>query len=57
MEITSSECLSEVQSLLASPSKIIFARSLCGSEAQKFIDFLDQVRDLSTLHYVCRSCN
>ena len=44
MEITSSECLSEVQFLLNCPSKITFARSFCGNEAQTFIDFLDRVR-------------
>ena len=43
MEITSNECLSAVQSLLSSPSKITAAQSFRGSEAQKFIDFLDRV--------------
>lgn len=43
MEITSSSCLSEVESLLNCPSKIALVRGLQGSEAQAFIDFLDQV--------------
>ena len=43
VEITSSECLSEVQSLLGCPSKIAHARSFRGREAQMFVDFLDQV--------------
>ena len=43
MEITSDKCLSEVRSLINSPSKIQAVRSLQGNEAQKFIDFLDQV--------------
>ena len=44
MEVTSGECLSEVQFLLNCPSKITFARGFCGNEAQTFIDFLDRVR-------------
>ena len=43
MEVTSSECLAEVQALLSSPSKITLARSFRGNEAQMFIDFLNQV--------------
>ncbi|KAF9783953.1 hypothetical protein BJ322DRAFT_1109806 [Thelephora terrestris] len=43
VEITSDECLSEVESLLSCPSKIAIARSFRGSEAQTFVDFLDQV--------------
>ena len=46
VEITSSECLSEVQTLLNCPSKITLARSFQGREAQTFIDFLDQVIQL-----------
>jgi len=46
MEITSSECLSEVRSLLSCPSKITLVRSFGGNEARKFIDFLDRVSKL-----------
>ena len=62
MEVTSDECLSKVWSLLSCPSKINVARSLRGSEAQMFIDFLDQVskhacvvvfRQLTTLNIGC----
>ena len=50
-DITSSECLSEVLSLLNCPSRIAVARSLQGSEAQTFIDFLDRVS--TKLHASC----
>ena len=43
MEITSNECISQIESLLSCPSKITLARSIQGTEAQTFIDFLDQV--------------
>ena len=46
MEATSTECLSEVRSLLRCPFKIAAARSLQGNEAQMFIDFLDRVSGL-----------
>lgn len=49
-EATSSESLSEVQSLLCCPTKITIARSLQGTEAQTFIDFLDRVSRSSTTH-------
>ena len=47
MEVTSSECLSEVRTLLSRASNITAARSLQGNEAQVFVDFLDQVSKLS----------
>lgn len=43
MEITSDECLTEVQSLLSCPSNVNVARSFRGTEAQTLVDFLDQV--------------
>ena len=46
LEVPSNECLSWVQSLLSSPSKITVARSFQGSEAQTFVDFLDRVSKL-----------
>ena len=42
-KITSRECLSEVRSLLNCASNIAFVRTFRGSEAQMFVDFLDQV--------------
>ena len=45
-EITSGECLSNVQSLLRSSCKIAVARSFEGVEAQTFIDFLDRVGEV-----------
>lgn len=42
-DIGSSEHLSEVQSLLNSPSTVALARSYQGREAQSFIDYLHQV--------------
>ena len=43
MSIDSSQCLSEVQSLLSCSSGIALVRSFRGNEAQMFVDFLDQV--------------
>jgi len=48
MEVTSSECLTEVRSLLSCRSNIDVARSLRGNEAQMFVDFLDRVSTLSS---------
>jgi len=45
-EITSSERLLAVRSLLSCPSKIAVARSFKGNEAQTFIDFLDRVSEV-----------
>ena len=42
-DVDRSESLSEVQSLLSSPSKITLAQSFEGTEAQFVINFLDQV--------------
>ena len=50
LETASNESLSEVRSLLYSPTKITVARSLQGDEAQALIDFLDRVSRLSTTH-------
>ncbi|KAF9783904.1 kinase-like domain-containing protein [Thelephora terrestris] len=67
VEITSRECLSEVQSLLTCLSKIALARSFRGREAQEFIDFLNQVlmqsgldtklrqRSLRLIHKICEA--
>jgi hypothetical protein len=49
METTSTECLLEVRSLLSCPFKVAAARSLQGTEAQIFVDFLDQVSGLCGL--------
>lgn len=46
LEITSEDCLSEVRSLLNSPSKISVARNFQGPEAQSLVDFLDRVGEL-----------
>lgn len=45
-EITSGECLSNVQSLLCSSCKIAVARTFEGVEAQTFVDFLDRVSEV-----------
>ena len=50
LEVTSNECLSEVRSLLSCPSKVSAVRSLQGSQAETFVEFLDRVCEL------CRSC-
>jgi len=42
-DVTSPEGLSNIATLLHSPSKIADARSLHGDQAQRFIDLLDQV--------------
>lgn len=51
MDITSSACLSEVQSLLDSRPKITLVRSFQATEAQRFIDFLDQVSQPRSLNH------
>ena len=43
LETPPSEYLSRVQALLSCPTKITVARSFQGDEAQRLIDFLDQV--------------
>ena len=43
IEVTSNECISEVQSLLSSPLKIALARIIQGNNAQTLIDSLDCV--------------
>ena len=44
-DITSAEDLSNVSTLVHSPSKITVARSLQGDNAQRMIDLIDQVSD------------
>ena len=48
-EIPSDEPLSTVRSLLTCPTNIAVARSLQGDEAQRLIDFLDQVSRFCSL--------
>lgn len=43
VEITSTECISEVKSLLSCSFKINLAMSIQENKAQKLVDFLDQV--------------
>ena len=50
LEIPSSECLSTVRSLLTCPAKITAARGFQGNEAQKLIEFLDRVSQVSSPH-------
>ena len=50
LEITSTECLSKLQSLLNCPSEIAAARSLKGNDAETLINFLDRVSE------PCASC-
>lgn len=45
-DITSVEGLSNITTLLQSPSKIHVARNLLGDQAQSFIDLIDRVSDL-----------
>lgn len=47
MEITSDECLTNVEALLSCRSNMDVARSFEGNEAQTFVDFLDRVSKLS----------
>ena len=49
-EITSNECISEVQSLLSSPLRIALARSIQGNNAQTLIDSLDRVHSYYVRH-------
>jgi hypothetical protein len=46
MDVTSAEGLSNISTLVHSPSKITAARSLQGDKAQTFIDLMDRVSDL-----------
>jgi hypothetical protein len=45
MDIASAEGLSNISTLVHSPSKITMARSLRGDDAQRLIDLIDQVSD------------
>ena len=45
-DIASAEGLSNIETLVNSPSEIGVARNLWGDKAQKFIDLIDQVSDL-----------
>jgi hypothetical protein len=49
VDITSTEGLSNVSTLVHSPSKIAVARSFRGDKAQSFINLIDRVSDLGTL--------
>ena len=49
MDITSTEGLSNVSTLIHSPSKIAVARSFRGDKAQSFINMIDRVSDLDML--------
>jgi hypothetical protein len=49
MDITSTEGLSNVSTLVHSPSKIAVARSFRGDKAESFINLIDQVSDLDML--------
>ena len=49
VDITSTEGLSNVSTLVHSPSKIAVARSFRGDKAQSFINLIDRVSDLATL--------
>ena len=44
-DITSAEGLSNIETLVNSPSEIAVARNLWGDKAQKFIDLIDEVSD------------
>ena len=56
MKVTSSECISELQSLLNCPSKISAVRDLQGNEAQTFANFLDQVSKLCASYFRNSRC-
>jgi len=56
MEVTSDECLSEVESLLSCPFKIAAARSFRGHVAQMINDFLDRVSGPYALVFTDSCC-
>jgi hypothetical protein len=49
MDTTSTEGLSNVSTLVHSPSKIAVARSFRGDKAQSLINLIDRVSDFGTL--------
>jgi hypothetical protein len=53
MDITSAEGLSNISTLVHSPSKIAVARSLRGDNAQRVIDLIDRVSDSGRRPLAC----